>query len=680
MELLKKIINNILKKHQALKKYIYTIYKKYRYTKSIFKTIAFTLKGLFLKYTPSHKISRGEQIKKSFSKVKININAHDSNGFIYFIDPYKLLYSNLNMLENITIDYEICLNKSINDLKKEVSILKESEYKKNQQYAIEAIEILVNKIISELEKSNIKDKTKYIKYFENIKSKKADTLEEALQRILFYNQVLWQSGHNLNGLGRLDKILDTYYRKCKLSREEISDLIEKFIRVLHEDYWIKSSALLGDTGQIIVLGGKEEDGTYFSNDLTSIFIEVIKKVQLPDPKVLLRVSENTPKELIELSIDCITTGVGCPLFANDDVIIPRLIEFGYEKKDAFNYVTSACWEPLIANKSAEQNNIKSIVFMRPFNQMMDNEDLSKFKSIDSIIKKYKEYLEKYVKQFIMELDELEYEIDPIVSIFIPNCNKKEKDVTKGGAYYNNFGATSVSLANVINSIINIDKFVFREKKYDLVELNRIRENNFANESDLLDSLKNQKDRFGVDDEYVYNIFNDITDYVDSILNKTYNKKGGRLKIGFSAPTYIIESKDEEASFDGRKKGEPFIVHISSDVPSLPYTELINFSSKLKYSGNRFNGNVVDFMVTPNFIENNKKKFIDFLILSIKIGFFEMQMNVVSSEILIKAKKNPKEFPNLIVRVWGFSSYFNDLPEEYKDILIERALKNEGKSY
>ena len=57
----------------------------------------------------------------------------------------------------------------------------------------------------------------------------------------------------------------------------------------------------------------------------------------------------------------------------------------------------------------------------------------------------------------------------------------------------------------------------------------------------------------------------------------------------------------------------------------------------------------------------------------------MQMNVVSSKTLIEAKKDPSKFPNLIVRVWGFSAYFKDLPEEYKDYIIERALKNEGNS-
>ena len=679
MDFIKKIIKKVLKNHRGIQNYIYTVYKKYRYTKSIGKTLLFAGKGLFLTYTPSYKLSRSEQIKKSFSKVHVKIE--DNDNFVFFIDPYKILYSNFNTIENTTIDYSICLNKSLEDFRNELCDIKNVDYKKSQLETLDAIEILLDKMICGLERSTKKDKEKYIKFYENIKTKKVTSFEEALQRVLFYNQILCQSGHNLNGLGRLDKILYSFYKKDKsITHEKACDLIERFVRTLHEFYWIKSSALLGDTGQIIILGGKDKNNRYLSNDLTYLFIEVMKKVQLPDPKVLLRISEDVPRDLVKLSIDCIKTGIGCPLFANDDVIIPKLIEFGYDEKDAYNYVTSACWEPLIPNKSVEQNNIRSMVFMRPFNDMLNNEDLSKIKNINDLINKYKNYLEKYIKNFIRELDDIIYDFDPIMSIFVPNCNKVEKDVTRGGAYYNNFGATSVSLSNVVNSIINIDRLVFKEKKYSLVELNEFRKNNYFNVSEVVSDLKNQPVRFGKDDEYVYNIFNDITSFTNAILEKTYNKNGGRLKIGFSAPTYIIESKDEEASFDGRKKGEPFLVHISSDIPSLAYTELINFASKLDYSGNRFNGNVIDFMVTPTFLEKNEDKFIDFLLLSIKVGFFEMQMNVVSSEILIKAKQNPSEFPNLIVRVWGFSSYFNDLPEDYKDILIERALKSEGKSY
>ena len=55
----------------------------------------------------------------------------------------------------------------------------------------------------------------------------------------------------------------------------------------------------------------------------------------------------------------------------------------------------------------------------------------------------------------------------------------------------------------------------------------------------------------------------------------------------------------------------------------------------------------------------------------------MQINVVSAATLIDAREHPENYPNLIVRVWGFSAYFIDLPDEYKDNLIKRALQSES---
>ena len=121
---------------------------------------------------------------------------------------------------------------------------------------------------------------------------------------------------------------------------------------------------------------------------------------------------------------------------------------------------------------------------------------------------------------------------------------------------------------------------------------------------------------------------------------------------------------------------PLGVHISAN-DSVAYSELVSFASQLNYTGYGSNGNVVDYFISPSFIQNNLEKFTHFIMLSIKKGFFQMQMNVVSSNTLIEAKKNPEQFPNLIVRVWGFSAYFKDLPVEYQDVLIKRAKLSEG---
>ena len=103
---------------------------------------------------------------------------------------------------------------------------------------------------------------------------------------------------------------------------------------------------------------------------------------------------------------------------------------------------------------------------------------------------------------------------------------------------------------------------------------------------------------------------------------------------------------------------------------------MNFAGKLDYSGHAFNGNVVDYFMPSGLIDNNADKFVLFMKAAIKQGFFQMQMNILDSKTLIDAKAHADKYPGLIVRVWGFSAYYNDLPEDYKDVLIERAIEAE----
>jgi formate C-acetyltransferase len=293
-----------------------------------------------------------------------------------------------------------------------------------------------------------------------------------------------------------------------------------------------------------------------------------------------------------------------------------------------------------------------------------------------LITRYDKYIVEYAKEMADMINNWEYEKEPYVSIFVSDCDKLNEDIIDCRGKYNYCGLTTVSLGNVVNSILNIDKYVFRDNKYTLKEFNELRNNNFNNDNHILNDLKDNSKRYGLDDEEVLNLSNRIMNMMSKSISDNLIK-GGKIKIGYSAPSYITHSVNQYASFDGRKNGEPFIVHISSDINGLPYTSLFNFAGQLDYSSNKINGNVIDFIVNPSFLECNYDKFIDFLRISISNNlFYEMQMNVVSSKILIAAKKNPQLYPNLIVRVWGFSAYFNDLPESYKDVLILRAQESE----
>lgn len=635
------------------------------------KAVKDSIKNILHFYVPSLSQSKGLQYKELFSKVDISIS---DEGFIFFLDKYKSL-GNFNFtLNNLSVDYSKILNNSLNQLKSTYEN-KNDEYSLNQKYLLEGIEILIDKIIGELKSSNRKDKDKFIEYFNNIKYLPVSSFEEALQRILFFNQLFWQTGHKLNGFGRLDRILDEIYHTDVISKKDALNLIKDFLKAGHSYYYSKSAVLSGDTGQIIVLGGLETDNSYFCNDLSYLFIEALKELQLPDPKLILRYSNNAPRALLKLGLECIETGVGSPLLSNDHVIIDKLINFGYEKEDAYNYVVSACWEPAPIGKSFEMNNVNCLVFLNPLNDLLDNEDLNDFKNFDSFLMKYKGYLKTYIDNVTTQVNGVNWETDPLVSLFIEGCDENLKDISHGAAFYNNYGLTSVSLSNTVNSLLNIKSLVFDNSKLTLDELNNRRKNNFE-DVEILEILKNQPLKFGMDDEQVLNLANDIVDYTNEVIKSKNTKYGGKFKFGLSAPSYITRS-DVDASLDGRKNNEPFNVHISLD-DNKDYTEIMRFASKLDYSESRFNGNVVDLMVTPDFIEKNFEKFLDYLILSLDMGVFQIQLNVVDSKTLIDAKENPEKYPNLIVRVWGFSAYFKDLPESYQDVLIKRAIQNESR--
>lgn len=609
--------------------------------------------------------------EKLFKSIELT---REYKTFYYSIDRFKTYFYNGDVIANLMIDYNKVIKYSLNDF---INELDNSYFSKEIKKCINGINLLLDREID-----IVKQNKDILDSLKGIKNRKAKSFKDALQRILFYNQLMWQTGHYLNGLGRLDYILIDYYeediKNNVITKEEAKELLKEFLTILHKEYYYKSNSLSGDTGQIIILGGIDEKGNNVINELTYLFIELMIELQLPDPKVLLRVNKNTPRELMELSVNCIETGIGCPLFANDDVIIPKLIAFGFDEDDVYNYGTAACWEPFITGKSFDQNNLKSISFMEPFQRMIDKTAFINIKTINELVQQYKDEINDYLEEFTKEINNRAFGKDPLLSLFTENCIKSNKDISEGGAKYNNYGFTGVGLANAVNSILMINKYVFVDKKYTLEEFSEIRKNNFVGNEKLLKDIKNDKEKYGIDSEAVINLSNEIIRSVSKYFKEKRNPLGGRYKFGLSAPSYIDASKDFPASFDGRKKGEPFAVHISSDNVDA-YTELIQFASKLDYNEDRFNGNVVDFIISPSFIEDNFDKFLDFLMLSIKVGFFEMQMNVVSSKTLIEAREHPDKFPNLIVRVWGFSSYFNDLPDEYKDYLIERALKSEGNS-
>lgn len=620
--------------------------------------------------------SVGGDIKALLCRVDVVL---PDDGFVYFIDEHKTIAMPGNVFNNMTVDYEKLIVRSFNDRLADVigEGKPDDEYGKQIKAVAEGLNDLCSRICEKLKTSSMPEavKAKRIDEFTHMLSRPAQSFEEALQRTMFFNQVMWQTRHRLNGFGHMDWFLTPYYEadiaSGKITEEDADRMLDDFFTKLSGYSYYKADALAGDIGQIIVLGGLRPDGNYHYSRLTEQIMRAQARVNVPDPKTILRVSEKMPRGLVETAVECLESATGSPMFANDDVILPLLTDFGYPEEDAYTYCVSACWEPFIVGKAFEQNNMATYDFSAAFDRLMESPE--EITSFEQMVERYIGLNEKVFGEFLENISAQRWARDPLVSFITDGCNEKRKDLSEGGAVYNNYGVTTVAAANVTDSFFNIRELVFREKKYTLKQLAEIRRKNFEGAEDLVAYCKEHK-YYGRDNEEALALVNRITASLAKIAKGFRNMFGGTIKFGLSSPGYNASCKKMAGDFSGRRFGDPYNTHISCT--GAGYTELVNFSGRLDYTEQRFNGNVDDFFVNPGLLKNNRSKFVSFMLAAIKQGFFEMQMNIMASSTLIDAKAHPERYPGLIVRVWGMSAYFNELPESYKDLLIERAVAAE----
>ena len=210
----------------------------------------FLVKGLFgtRLYNTGDKVS---DLKMLLSECTIDFC--QSEYFAYSVDIYKSWKINLRQMANCPVDYALLLDNSLEELK---MTSENGEYGLENNCIVDIIADYVIRLEKAVSHSNLPNKKNVLSWMDRIRTQKAETFEEALQRILIVNQLMWQTRHIQVGLGRMDMILEKYIRD-DMSDEYLDTVLSDFLKVLHNYYWLKSEEMPGDTGQIIILGGVE---------------------------------------------------------------------------------------------------------------------------------------------------------------------------------------------------------------------------------------------------------------------------------------------------------------------------------------------------------------------------------------------------------------------------------------
>ena len=537
---------------------------------------------------------------------------------------------------------------------------------------IRAIEQFAGKISGALARQPSDRARRLAGYIGRLASSPPASLDEALQKILFYNGLLWQNRHLHNGLGRLDLVLAPYYdediRQNRITRAEAKEMLKAFVLQLGAHTRFKSIKLIGDTGQVIMLGGRTKDSDSFEHDLTFLFLEIFRELCIPDPKCIARVNASTSDELWLAIARCVATGCGSPLMANEDLIIPLMQEYGYAPEDSIQFAIGACWEPFVIGRSFDQTNISPAIFpLLVFTDLLRQLPDAPIPDFPFFLRLYEDRLRKAAPPAEQTV---RFTPAPLFSLLFPDCLESQKDISAGGARYNYHGRQVVGLPNTINSLLNIKQFVFDSPRFSLPEIAAILESNFKDREDVRQLLLRSPLQFGSTHPEVVALTRQVMDMLTRA-TAHHAINGQKSRIGLASSRYVDSAEDFPASMDGRQASAPVAAHISPLSPDIDIAEALDFGGALDYSQNRLNGNVVDFIIPPAFL-SDLPAFARILKHGIHRGAFEIQLNVLSREQLQDAKAHPEKYPHLVVRVWGFSAYFCDLPVAYQNEFIRRA--------
>ena len=512
--------------------------------------------------------------------------------------------------------------------------------------------------------------------FSRIPRKKAETFLEALQFLRVLHYCLWCSFNYHNTIGRFDQFMLPYLQHdlaAGVTQEEAQDLLEEFFLSCNKDSDLYVGMQQGDNGQTIVLGGLDLEGNDCFNDLSEMCLKACEDLRLIDPKINLRVNKKTPLSVYERGTHLTKLGLGFPQYANDDVVIPCLLHWGYDKEDAYNYSVAACWEFIIPGYGMDIPNVNGLSFTKAFNACMP--ELEKYGSFDEVLSVVKAAVKAQAEELMATAEKPVYmEPAPLMSLMMRSCLENHKDISFGGKY-NNFGLHGSGLATAVDSLAALRKYLYTDKKYTAQEIRHFTETDYADAPEALHDLRFEAPKFGNDDDATDALATELLDCYADALEGRINSRGGIWRAGTgSAMYYVWHSAEEPATPDGRRKGENIACNYS---PSLfarcsgPVSIVKSFAKP--HLERCANGGPLTIELHDSIFRNDESisKVAMFIKSFIDLGGHQMQINAVNRDTLKDAKLHPENYKNLIVRVWGWSGYFVELDEVYQDHIMER---------
>lgn len=504
--------------------------------------------------------------------------------------------------------------------------------------------------------------------------------------------------------GHFDQHLAPFYEEDlkagRLTREEAKELISCFwIKVNNQPAPPKVGVTASESGTYndftnINIGGVKPNGSDGVNEVSYLMLEVIEELHILQPGSSVHISSVTPNRFLHSAIKVIRRGYGYPSIFNPDIYIQQMLRSGKSLEDAREGGCSGCIEVGAFGKEAYlltgYLNVPKILEVTLFNGInpvtgkkvgIETGDPREFTTYEELYNAFYKQL-RYVIDLKIRVNQYidrmyaRYFPATFLSVITDDCIKKGRDYYNGGPRYNTTYIQCTGLGTVADSLSAFKKHVFDDKTITTDQLMKAISVNFAGEEVLRQRIINNTPFFGNDDskadDIAVKVYNDLFDLID---NRPNGKEGGKYHMNMLSTTcHNYFGNVMGATPDGRLAGKAISDGTSPAHGADTHGPTAVIRSLGKLDQIKSGGTLLNMRFLPGLLSSDESiaKLGSLIRSYFSLGGHHIQFNIVDNATLIEARKNPEEYRDLMVRVAGYSDYFNDLHDNLKQEIIDRT--------
>ena len=503
--------------------------------------------------------------------------------------------------------------------------------------------------------------------------------------------------------GRLDQHLYPFYKR----ETEAGTLTKERAKEILQSFWVKFNnhpappkvgvtALESNTYTdfaLINVGGLTSDGKDAVNEMSYLILDVIEEMRLLQPSSMVQVSKQNPDNLLKRAARILKTGFGQPSIFNTDSIIQELMRQGKSIEDARNGGASGCVESGAFGTEAywltgyfNLTKVLEITLNNGFDPRTGKQiglqtgDVTSFTAFDQVMEAFEKQLRHFIDIKIKGNNIIEklfgdYIPVPFLSLLVDDCIDNARDYNRGGARYNTSYIQGVGLGSITDILTSLRYNVFDTTKVTMAEMLDALKSNFEGCDELRFDLVYNTPKYGNDDDYADQHAVSVFNMFYQAVNDRPTARGGKFRINMLPTTsHVYFGSVIGATPDGRKAGLPLSEGISPFQGSDKKGPTAVLKSAARIDHLKTGGTLLNQKFTPQLFEGERG--IESLVQLIR-SYFRMdghhiQFNVVNADTLRDAQKFPEKYQDLIVRVAGYSDYFNDLGKDLQDEIIRRT--------